>query len=105
MSRLEQLQALLKDDPEDAFLRYALAMEYRENDPEKSLEILQKLTQTHPEYAGTYYHLAALQTDFDQIELAKATYEKGIEICRAAGETKLLQEIEAAYEEFLFEFD
>ncbi len=105
MSRLEQLQALLQDDPEDAFLRYALAMEYRENDPEKSLKILQKLTETNPEYAGTYYHLAALQIDFNQIEGAKKSYEKGIEVCKEANEPKLLQELEAAYEEFLFEFD
>ena len=44
MSRKEQIQEMLAEDPKDTFLRYALAMEFKsEGSSDASLEIFSEL--------------------------------------------------------------
>ena len=54
-TRLQQLLAFYADDPTDAFTIYALATEYRAQEPERAWEFYQKLLAEHPDYVGTYY--------------------------------------------------
>ncbi|UZR93968.1 tetratricopeptide repeat protein [Chondrinema litorale] len=103
--RLEQLLNFLKDDPNDPFLLYAIATEYGEDNPKEALKYYDKLLSEHPSYFATYYHAAALLAEEEEIEKAREVYLKGIEVCKDIGEVKALQEIQNAYQNFLFEYD
>ena len=103
--RLEQLLIFLEEEPKDAFLLYAIALEYLKEDSAMALKYLERLLKTQPEYTATYYQLAALYIDNEELEKAKKVFEQGIEVCKKAGEQKNFEELSTAYEQFLFEFD
>ena len=104
--RLTKLREFLTEEPQDPFNRYALATELlsQAQIPEALGHFRQLLTD-HPSYLATYYHAAALLADLDQPEAARIVYEKGIELAQQQGETKTLRELQAAYQNFLFEQD
>ena len=71
-TRLERLIEMRKDDPKDPFLIYAVAMEYQKAEQlELALTFYEELIENHPDYVGTYYHLAKLY------EILKKTEEAG----------------------------
>ncbi len=101
--RIDQLKAFLAEDPNDAFTKYALAMEYLESEPQLSLEYFENLLKNHPEYQGTYYHAGALYAELDQRDLAEDTYQKGIALAQQNGNTHALRELQTAYTNFQFD--
>lgn len=97
MSRLNQIQQMLKDSPDDPFLRFALAQEYQRNkEHHKALECFEELVELQPGYTGTYYHLGKLYEVFNRPDDAVNTYKKGIDICRKAGATHDQSELQGA---------
>ena len=48
-TRLQQLLAFYEADPADAFTIYALATEYRTQEPARAWEYYQKLLTEHPD--------------------------------------------------------
>lgn len=97
-SRLEKLLEFLKNEPEDPFLKYALATEYlRLNETDKSLQYYQDLVINHQEYVGTYYHLGKLYEALNRKEDAIRTYQDGISVARAARDNHALSELQAVY--------
>ncbi|BDD04976.1 tetratricopeptide repeat protein [Aureibacter tunicatorum] len=103
--RIEQLQNFLKNDPNDPFLLYALATEYKSKDKNLAKKYFDKLLVEFPDYCGTYFHAAALYADFDEIDKAKNIYEEGISRCEKNNEQHHLRELKNAYNNFLIEFD
>ncbi len=101
--RASQLRKLLENDPNDPFLKYALALEYVDHNTEYSFRLFTELIKDHPDYAPTYYHAANLFTDLGYMDLAKDTFEKGIEITK--DDPKANQELRSAYQNFLFEYE
>src|SRR5262249_22620514 len=56
-TRLETLKSLSAQNPQDAFLRYGLAMEYRNaGDLGSALREFQGLMEGNPDYCATYFH-------------------------------------------------
>ena len=102
-SRLEQLKAFLEKDPNDPFILYAIATEYRNESPEKSRKYYEGLLKNHPEYLATYYHAAILFAEFGDDELAEQTFKKGIALAQNQGNDLSLRELQNAYNEFLFD--
>jgi len=97
MARKEQLEVMLKSDPEDAFLLFAYAKEFEKlNDTSKALEIYQKLLGLDPKYVGTYYHLGKLYEDMDDKEKAIQIYEQGINVTKEAKDLHALSELQSA---------
>jgi len=96
----DRLQALLqfyKDDPSDAFTRFAIAQEYRKRgETEKALQFFEELVEDQPGYTGTYYHLAALYEQLGRRDDALAMYEQGIAEAREQRQTKDLSELQDA---------
>eukprot|EP01037_Dinobryon_pediforme_P007143 gene7143-7211_t len=87
-------------EPEDPFLKYALATEYlRINQTDKALEYYEDLTANHPNYTGTYYHLGKLYEALDRKDDALKTYETGIKITREQKDNHALSELQAVYNE------
>lgn len=101
--RIKHLLSYLEEDPKDPFNWYALALEYRQTDPQKTLFYFRKLLKEFPSYLPTYYHAAALLADEDEREEAESTYQKGIALAREQNENNALRELQNAYNEFLFE--
>ena len=100
MNRLEKLLEFIKNEPNDEFLKYALATEYlRLNDAEKALSYYEDLVNNHPNYTGTYYHLGKLYEALDRKQDAINIYEKGMEITKQKRDNHAFAELQAVYRE------
>lgn len=102
-SRLEQLKKFLKDDPNDPFTLYAIATEYRTEQPAEAKVYFDRLLAEHPDYLATYYHAAQLYRDMEEIDIAKSMYESGIDLAKKQNNQLALRELQNAYNELLFE--
>lgn len=97
-SRLDKLLAFIQNEPNDEFLKYALATEYvRLNDTEKALSYYEDLMNNHPNYSGTYYHLGKLYEALGRKDDAIIIYEKGIAITTAKRDMHALSELRGVY--------
>ncbi len=82
-NRLEQIQAMLADDPSDTFLRYSLAMEQaKAGDHAESLEGLAGLTRETPPYVPAFFMAAQQLVDLDRVNEARGFLREGIEVAR-----------------------
>ncbi len=98
---LEKLIDFYKEDPSDPFNIYALAIEYAKFDTQKAKIYFNELLTNHPAYIPTYYHAAALFSQLHEPDLAKMTYEKGIEMAEKLNKMHALRELKSAYLNFL----
>ncbi|HPM31658.1 MAG TPA: tetratricopeptide repeat protein [Chryseolinea sp.] len=96
MTRLQQLQQFLSDDPNDPFNLYALAIEYQKSDIQKSKELFLKLITEHPKYIPTYYHYGKLLQEMEELKNAQTVFETGIVVAQELNELKALRELRAA---------
>lgn len=102
-ARIAQLELFRKEDPNDPFPIYALAMEYLSEFPEKSRELFEYLIENHPDYIGTYYHAADLYSHFGDREKAEITYQNGIKKATMLKDSHALRELQSAYTNFQFD--
>ena len=97
MSRLEQLQQMLQEEPGDVFLQYAIAMEYFSAAKyEKALGCLQAIIQHNTDYLAAYYQTGKCHEELKQFEEAKNIYTQGIEVAKKQNKTKTLNELREA---------
>lgn len=79
MNRLERLENLLIESPDDPFILYAIAKEREKNG---ELEIAEKnfskLSKLHPDYVGTYYHWGGVLVKLVRIDEAISVYKAGL---------------------------
>ena len=101
--RLQQILQWLENEPNDAFLLYAAATEYKNFDLQKATELFELLLTSHPQYLPTYYHAAQLYIDLKNPVKAEITYKNGIALAKQQKEQKTLAELQSAYNNFLFE--
>jgi len=86
-SRREKIEAMLKEEPEDQFLRYSLATEYdNEERGDESLALLRGLMADQPPHVHSFLRGAQLLVKLDRIEDARAALREGIEVARQQGE-------------------
>lgn len=96
-NRLEQLQEFLKKQPDDAFLLYAVALEYAAaGNRGRAIEQLQDLALREPSYLALYYQLGKYLEEEDRIAEAVSAYKKGIELAIAQKEQRTLSELRSA---------
>jgi tetratricopeptide (TPR) repeat protein len=92
----------LEENPEDAFLLFALAQEYaRLGSAEEAIVSYQRLLTLHPDYVASYYHLAKLQVILGKTEDAVHTYTKGMEVALGQGDHHAHGELQMAYQALL----
>jgi tetratricopeptide (TPR) repeat protein len=100
ISRLDKLLEFIKNEPEDEFLKYALATEYlRLNQADKALSYYEDLVNNHPGYVGTYYHLGKLYEALNRKQDAITIYEKGMQITKEKRDNHAFSELQAVYRE------
>jgi tetratricopeptide (TPR) repeat protein len=97
MTRLEQLQQMLAQEPDDVFLQYAIAIEYFSvNDFEKALSCLKSIIANKSDYLAAYYQTGKCYEELKQFEEAKNMYEKGMELAQNQNKIKALNELREA---------
>ena len=87
MSRRTQLEKMLKADPDDVFLQYALAMQcVAEGDTSAGLERLQQVIDRDPDYVAAYFQQGQLLAQQGDIDAAKPVITRGIQVARKVGD-------------------
>ena len=103
--RIQQLRSFLEETPDDPFLLYALALEYRDGKPDDAAQLFANLLSDHPDYLATYYHAAALFSDLGNRDRTEEIYQKGITLAKQQNASLALRELQNAYSQFQFEED
>ena len=99
-SRLEMLTRFLEQNPNDAFARYGLAMEYsNQGQIESALQQFSKLLELHPDYTNGYFMAAQTLMKADRAAEAKAMLNKGIESAQRTGNQHALSEMTSMLDE------
>lgn len=94
IERIKTLKQYLKDDPDDTFSRYALALEYiKQNNDEAALPLMEHLYLNHPTYIPNYYHYGKLLERLNQLQTAYDVYSHGIEQCKNQGDQHAEKEL------------
>lgn len=102
MTRLDHLLQFHKDDPNDAFTRYGIALEYNsQKDFPNAVTWFESLRNDQPDYVPTYYMLAGVYRAIGRIEKAEEIYRAGQIAAKKAGDNHALAELSAALEELL----
>jgi tetratricopeptide (TPR) repeat protein len=97
MDRLETLLEYHKEDPDDSFIRFALASEYAKRGEEATaLAWYEGLRDNDRQYVGTYYHLGKLYEKLDRSEEAIGAYKAGIQIASDHSDTHARSELQSA---------
>lgn len=95
--RMAQIEAMLADDPGDAFLRYGLAMEHASaGDDAECANILRDLiarTAARP-YIPAFLMCAQALVRLDRTDEACAVLRTGIDAARASGDTHAMGEMQ-----------
>ena len=97
MNRLEMLEKMVVDRPEEPFVRYGLAMEYKKvARNEEAKACFETLMREHPTYLPAYLMAGNLLESMGDPAGARSTYERGSEVARAASDEHTLGELQAA---------
>jgi Tfp pilus assembly protein PilF len=96
-NRLEILQQMVSQDPNNSFARYGLAMEYTNVGAlEQAVAEFGNLIQQDRDYTAAYFHGGQALERLGRLEEARSMYEKGIEATTRKGDCHTRAEIEAA---------
>ena len=99
-TRVASLQEILKNNPDDAFARYALGLEYSSaGETEAALSEFARLLAAHPDYTNGYFMAAQTLDRTGRFADARAMLQKGIDSARRTNNRHALSEMEAMLEE------
>lgn len=100
MDRIKQIHEFLKDNPNDNFLRHALALEnIKLGNDEVAKGLFIAILTNSPSYVGSYYHLAKLLERQQLYAEALEWYNKGMQAAKAANDKHAFAELQMAYED------
>lgn len=99
-NRLEMLKQFLEQNPNDAFARYGLAMEYsKAGQTDTALQEFARLLELHPDYSNGYFMAAQTLAKVEKNDEAKDMLRKGIEAAQRTGNKHALSEMSAMLDE------
>jgi tetratricopeptide (TPR) repeat protein len=99
--RLKKLKEWEAQKPDDAFFKYAISQEYiSAGDDDEGKKYLEQLAANFPDYLATYYQLGKLYERLNERDKAIATYNKGKDVARIAGDNKTQRELNEALSQF-----
>jgi len=103
MNRIEKIMEFLSQQPQDNFLRHALALEYiKIGEDTKARDLFIEILTQSPDYVGSYYHLAKILEKLEQRQEAIVWYEKGMAACKLAKDDHAYRELQGAYEDLVY---
>lgn len=94
------LQQVLAANPDDAFARYGLAMEYtRAGETETALAEYKTLLQKNPDYTAAYFMAAQMLAGAGRTDEAKQFLRDGIASAQRSGNAHAKSEMEGMLQE------
>jgi FimV-like protein len=100
MDRIEKLKEFLQAEPDDIFVKHALALEYiKIGDKAGARRLLEEVLAKDAGAVGSYYQLGKLLEGMGDLALARSWYEKGMAAAKAAGERRAYNELHTAYDD------
>ena len=95
MDRIAALNEILTVNPNDAFARYGLAMEYsKQGDFDRALAEFSILLEGHPEYTAGYFMAAQTLVRAERVDDARKMLADGIASARRTGNLHAQSEME-----------
>lgn len=96
-TRLDILKGMVAQSPTDSFLRYGLAMEYRNaNNLEAAVAEFRELLALNPGYAAAYFHGGQTLERLGRRDEARAMYRDGIAATAHTGDLHTRAEMQTA---------
>jgi tetratricopeptide (TPR) repeat protein len=96
MDRMAMLNEILTQNPDDAFARYGLAMEYsKSGETERALQEFSKLLEANPDYTPGYFMAAQTLARENRNAEAKKMLEEGIQSAKRTSNAHAQSEMEA----------
>lgn len=96
-TRLDQLQQMLLQEPNDEFLQYAIGIEYfSAGNFTKALDCFKIILNNKPDYLAAYYQTGKCYEELKQVEEAKNIYTLGIELAQKQNKQKTFSELNEA---------
>lgn len=102
-SRREFLRQTLRQNPDDTFARYALAVELSASTPEEAWKHFEYLLTHHPEYSATYYQAGMFLVNQGRREEARKVLAQGIEVTARQNKKHARSELQAALDSLVSE--
>jgi thioredoxin-like negative regulator of GroEL len=100
MDKIAMLSEILTLNPNDAFARYGLAMEYAgRGETENSLQEFARLLAEHPDYTAGYFMAAQTLAKAGRNAEAMQRLTEGIASARRTGNQHALNEMQAMFDE------
>jgi len=103
--RLEYLQKMSEEDPEDSFLIYAIAKEWEKEDLVKAGYMFEQLKIKDANYTGLYYQLGKIYEKRGLFVEAVSTYQEGIIIAKSQSDFHSVAELTTAKTNLEIEMD
>jgi hypothetical protein len=98
-TRREFLEEALRQDPDNTFARYGLALELAQTEPAAAWSHFEFLLRHHPEYSATYYQAGMFLIKQGRLSEARQVLAAGIEVNGRQGKQHAQAELQAALEE------
>jgi cytochrome c-type biogenesis protein CcmH/NrfG len=96
MDKIAMLNEILAKDPNNAFARYGLAMEYAgRGETDTALAEFAQLLEQHPDYTAGYFMAAQTLAKAERTDEAKVRLTQGITSARRTGNQHALSEMQA----------
>jgi predicted Zn-dependent protease len=94
-TRKQQLEEMLKEEPNDPFLCYGLAMELvGEGEDEEAVRRFQELLEVAPEYVPGYLQAGQALVRLGRYKEARTLFSRGITTARKQADEHAAQEME-----------
>jgi Tfp pilus assembly protein PilF len=96
-SRLEALKGMVAENPSQSFLRYGLAMEYKNaGQLEAAMSEFRALIAVDADYSAAYFHGGQTLEKLGREDEARDLYREGIDAATRKGDLHTRSEIQAA---------
>jgi predicted Zn-dependent protease len=100
MDRVAMLNEILAQNPNDAFARYGLALEYsNQGNADTALAEFKKLLAAHPDYTAGYFMAAQTLAKADRNDEARNMLADGIASAKRTGNAHAQSEMEGMLSE------
>jgi tetratricopeptide (TPR) repeat protein len=88
---------MVAQNPNDSFLRYGLAMEYKNaGELQAAIQAFQELMAVNPDYSAAYFHGGQVLEKLGRLDEARDLYTQGIDVTTRKGDLHTRSEIQAA---------
>ena len=98
-SRRQFLEDALRENPENTFARYGLALELAKDDPTSAWFHFEHLLLHQPEYSATYYQAGMFLINQGRLDEAHKVLAAGVEVTGRQGKQHAQRELQAALDD------